>query len=219
MTVETIGFSLNPEHEIAKKYLECGNWNKTGLDAKTGKRALREVLLFHLKYCSEVPMNPKHEIVKRFLECGSWKKINIDNQEGKRAIMEALRFHFEHCLGIKGKNSINKTRAPRNEANSIIKTKKKPLTEKRKFRYSTEWRHIRMKRIENFGHICPITLKKEQIDVHHIDADWTNNSPDNLIPLWRPYHSLITARANYDEFYQVLDMTVLSSITQAWKEF
>ena len=83
---------------------------------------------------------------------------------------------------------------------------------------SPEWRRKRKKRISDFGNICPITLETESLDVHHIDSDYSNNESDNLIPLWRQLHRLITARANYDPFYEALDRTILLSITKAWKD-
>ena len=42
---------LNPEHEIIKKYLETGSWKLTGVDTKTGKRAVQKVLKYHLTHC------------------------------------------------------------------------------------------------------------------------------------------------------------------------
>jgi len=42
---------LNPEHEIVKKYLECGSWKQVGIDTKSGKRAVQKVLRFHLTHC------------------------------------------------------------------------------------------------------------------------------------------------------------------------
>ena len=42
---------LNPEHEIVKKYLEHGSWQKAGVHRQEGKRALGKVLDFHYTRC------------------------------------------------------------------------------------------------------------------------------------------------------------------------
>jgi len=43
---------LNPEHEIVKKYLECGEtWRESGIHRQTGKRAIGKVLQYHMKHC------------------------------------------------------------------------------------------------------------------------------------------------------------------------
>ena len=82
---------------------------------------------------------------------------------------------------------------------------------------SPEWRRIRKDRLSDFCQVCPITLETESLDVHHIDNDYMNTSPENLIPLSRLLHRLITARANYDEFLEARDRAILSSITEAWR--
>lgn len=93
----------------------------------------------------------------------------------------------------------------------------KPNTDKRRFRCSHYWARIAKERKSDFGNICPITLKSGQLQVHHIDFDYTNNEPENLIPLWAPYHRLIGARAEVSHFREALDRAVLLSITEAWK--
>ena len=42
---------LNPEHEIAKKWVELGSWKKAGIHPQQGKRALQAVISYHLKHC------------------------------------------------------------------------------------------------------------------------------------------------------------------------
>ena len=42
---------LNPQHEIVKKYLECGSWKKADIETKQGKRAVMAVLDYHMKHC------------------------------------------------------------------------------------------------------------------------------------------------------------------------
>ena len=42
---------LNPEHEIAFKYLDTGSWKAAGVDSKKGKRAVLKVLRFHRNHC------------------------------------------------------------------------------------------------------------------------------------------------------------------------
>lgn len=97
--------------------------------------------------------------------------------------------------------------------------RRKPMSDKRRMRCSKKWQQIRKTRISNFGNTCPISLEREPLEVHHIDLDWSNNNPENLIPLWQPLHRLITARGNYDEFYEARDRAILSSITKAWNEY
>lgn len=48
---ENKSIPLNPEHEIVKKYLECGSWDKAGIHRQEGKRAIEKVLKFHLDNC------------------------------------------------------------------------------------------------------------------------------------------------------------------------
>lgn len=86
-----------------------------------------------------------------------------------------------------------------------------------KTRYAKGWIQIKEKRISEFGNTCPITGESDKLHVHHIDFNPVNNEPKNLIPLWKPYHTLIHARAGFSEFYEELDRTVLSSITEAWR--
>jgi len=42
---------LNPQHEIVKKYLECGSWKKADIHPQEGKRAIAAVLKYHMKHC------------------------------------------------------------------------------------------------------------------------------------------------------------------------
>lgn len=42
---------LNPQHEIVKKYLECGNMKDTGFHRQEVKRAIMAVLEFHMRTC------------------------------------------------------------------------------------------------------------------------------------------------------------------------
>ncbi len=42
---------LNPEHEIVKKYLECGSWKSVGISTQEGKRATEKVLRYHMDHC------------------------------------------------------------------------------------------------------------------------------------------------------------------------
>ena len=49
---ENIRIPLNPEHEIVKKYLECGrSWKKVDIHPQEGKRAISKVLEYHMKHC------------------------------------------------------------------------------------------------------------------------------------------------------------------------
>jgi len=238
---EPIIFSLNPEHEIIKKYLESGNWKNTGIRTHIGKRAVLQVLQYHLNHCV-FEANSEHELVKKYLECGSWTKMGCHSNIGKRAIQKVLLHHMVHCLHIMqwpdnkmpqkvkwkcpvcGKEMmITPYYAKRRKYCSFtcfkkVPRKRKPMSAKRKFRMSPEWRRTRKNCISNFGNMCPVTLEKESLDVHHIDSDYSNNEPENLIPLSRPLHHLITARANYDEFLEARDRMILLSITEAWKE-
>jgi len=238
-TQENIVSPLNPEHEIVKKYLEFGNWEKTDIPMHTGKRAVLKVIQYHLTHCI-FETDSNHKIVKKYLEYGNWKTIRIHSQQGKRAIENVLIHHMVHCLQILPDTSKNQKviwncpvchkemivspyEAKRRtycsyECFKAVSRKRKPTSEKRKFRMSPEWRNLRKKRISDFGNICPITLKKERIDLHHIDSDWSNNEPENLIPLQRELHRLVTARANYDDFLEARDRAIFSSITRAWKE-
>jgi len=232
-------FSLNPEHEIIKRYLEYGGWKKAGIRVPVGKRVVLKVLQYHMQHCS-FEANSEHELIRDYLECRNWNKLGIHHQTGIRTIQKVLRAHMVHCLQImQEKETIQKLLwkcpvcgkemmitpywAKRRkycsyQCYSSVPRKRKPMSESRKFRMSPNWRRARKKRISKFGNICPISLKKEPLDVHHIDLDWSNNDSENLIPLWRPLHRLITARANYDEFLEARDRAILSSITKAWKE-
>jgi len=42
---------LSPEHEIVKKYLECGSWKLADIHPQEGKRAVQKVLDYHMKQC------------------------------------------------------------------------------------------------------------------------------------------------------------------------
>ena len=44
---------------------------------------------------------------------------------------------------------------------------------------------------ENHGSSCLICKSETNVDVHHIDENRDNNSPDNLIPLCRSHHKKI----------------------------
>jgi hypothetical protein len=48
---EDITIPLNPQHEIVKKYLEKPSWKKLGIHPQEGKRAILEVLRFHMENC------------------------------------------------------------------------------------------------------------------------------------------------------------------------
>lgn len=85
-----------------------------------------------------------------------------------------------------------------------------------KTRYAKGWIQIKKKCISEFGNMCPITGESDKLHVHHIDFNPLNNEPKNLIPLWKPYHTLIHARAGFSEDYKTLDRMVLSSITEVW---
>lgn len=52
---------LNPEHEIVKKYLECGSWDKAGVHRQEGKRAIEKVLKFHFDNCLHSLQDEKQE--------------------------------------------------------------------------------------------------------------------------------------------------------------
>jgi len=237
-TLEDITISLNPEHGIVKKYLESGNWKKAGIRPQIGKHAVFETLQYHMTCCN-FEANSEHEIVQKYLEYKSWKKIGVHQHEGKRSIQKVLRFHMIHCLRVMQEPSnqnvlwkcpvckiemmLTPTQAKKRKYCSFecfksIPRKRKPTSERRTFRMSPEWRNLRKRRISDFGNICPITLKKDRIDVHHIDSDWSNNDPDNLIPLQRELHRLVTARANYDDFLEARDRAIFSSITRVWKQ-
>ena len=244
-TPESNMMPLSPEHKIIKKYLECGSWQKAGTRPHIGKRTVQKILEFHMAHCV-FEVNLEHDIVFKYLECRNIKDTGIHRHELKRQIQKVLRFHMVHCLHImqESKQEI-KTRLNQRilfkcpvcakemmvtpywskrrkycsyQCYSSVPRKRKPTSEKRKFRMSPGWRQTRTKCISNFGQMCPITLETESLDVHHIDLDWSNNEPENLIPLWRPLHRLITARANYDSFYEALDRNILLSITSAWRE-
>jgi len=232
-------FSPNQDHEIIKKYLENGSWKNADIHTAIGKRIIFRTLQYHLTHCV-FTTDSNHDLIKKYLECGSWKTIGIDTQTGKRTIQKVLRFHMVHCLHIIEDTSKNQKvvwRCPvcrkekmltpyevkRRKYCSFkcfkeVPRKRKPTNEKRKFRMSPDWRNLRKKRISDFGNICPITLKKERIDLHHIDSDWSNNEPENLIPLQRELHRLVTARANYDDFLEARDRAIFSSITRAWTD-
>lgn len=50
-TPDDLVVPLNPEHEIVKKYLQSGSWDKAGVHRQEGKRALMKVLDFHMRHC------------------------------------------------------------------------------------------------------------------------------------------------------------------------
>lgn len=48
---------LSPEHEIVRKYLDCGSWKAAGIHAQEGKRAVAKVLEHHFTHClSSLPV-------------------------------------------------------------------------------------------------------------------------------------------------------------------
>jgi len=235
---EEIIIPLNQEHEIIQKYLKSGTWNKTNIETQTGKQAVIKVLEYHYTHCSLIE-NQAHNIVKEYLKQKSWKGILVHTHTGKRAVQEVLRFHLTNCLHIlelvvtqkvlwkcptcNKEMMLTPTQVKQRkycsfECFNSTPRKRKPTSDKRAFRMSPEWRRLRKRRISDFGDICPVTLKKERIDVHHIDSDWSNNEPENLIPLQRELHRLVTARANYDDFLEARDRAIFSSITKAWKD-
>ena len=57
--------------------------------------------------------------------------------------------------------------------------RRKPNSDKRRFRCSKTWRRIRRERLFDFGNVCPITLENHQLEVHHIDEDWSNNESES----------------------------------------
>jgi len=239
-TLEDAIVPLNREHEIVQKYLESRSWDKTDFSRTQGKRAVMKVLEYHYTYCSLLE-NHAHKIVKEYLESGNWKKADILREEGRRYLLKVLDYHYTYCLHIiePNKKVIQKVlwecaacgkqmmltpiQAKQKtycsfECFKSVARKRKPPSEKRKFRMSPEWRQTRKKRISDFGHTCPMTSETEELDVHHIDSDYSNNEPENLIPLQRELHRLVTARANYDDFLEARDRAVFTSITQAWKQ-
>jgi hypothetical protein len=50
-TPEDIIVPLNPQHQIVKKYLKLGSWAKVGIHRQEGKRAVMDVLKFHMDNC------------------------------------------------------------------------------------------------------------------------------------------------------------------------
>jgi len=63
----------------------------------------------------------------------------------------------------------------------------------------------REKCINNKGGICCICSEENNIDVHHIDGDRTNNQLKNLIPVCRYCHiGIHEARENYEHWYNRL---------------
>lgn len=55
------------------------------------------------------------------------------------------------------------------------------------------------------GNVCIICGEEENIDVHHIDGNRTNNSIENLIPVCRYCHiGIHEARENYKHWYNRL---------------
>lgn len=50
-TQDDLLIPLNPDHEKVKRYLDAGSWRKAGIHPQDGKRALRNVLDYHMKHC------------------------------------------------------------------------------------------------------------------------------------------------------------------------
>lgn len=57
---DTANIPLNPQHEIVRKYLECGSWKKADIHPQEGKRALMAVLDYHMKHC----LTANHQIAE-----------------------------------------------------------------------------------------------------------------------------------------------------------
>ena len=81
-------------------------------------------------------------------------------------------------------------------------------------KYSEDWNKIKRICKSVFGNVCPITGKSDKLHVHHIDFDPMNNEPENLIPLWTPYHKLIHARAGFSKSYETNDRAILLSVSK-----
>lgn len=63
----------------------------------------------------------------------------------------------------------------------------------------------RQKCLKRKGSTCYICGEHENIDVHHIDGDRTNNQLKNLIPVCRYCHiGIHEARENYEHWYSKL---------------
>ena len=71
--------------------------------------------------------------------------------------------------------------------------------------YGIGWTAARRRNARNRDHrMCQLCLKKPpQLDVHHIDYDKKNNTPDNWICLCHRCHAQMTAKSNLG-FYQEL---------------
>lgn len=52
---------LNEEHKMVAKYLKSSSWKKLGIDTKTGNRAVRKVLEFHMSKCLHAIQEPPVE--------------------------------------------------------------------------------------------------------------------------------------------------------------
>jgi hypothetical protein len=88
------------------------------------------------------------------------------------------------------------------------------LSTNNRTKYSKDWVQIKMDCKSVFGNVCPITGKSDKLHVHHIDFDPMNNEPENLIPLWTPYHRLIHARAGFSKSYETNDRAILLSVSK-----
>lgn len=71
--------------------------------------------------------------------------------------------------------------------------------------------------LEAKGERCVICGTDENIVVHHLDGDRSNNSLDNLIPICRPHHS----KVHYDteEFSEYTRLLPESSLLSADKRY
>ena len=59
---EGFAVPLSPEHEIVKKYLDCGSWKAADIHPQEGKRAIAKVLDFHMRHClHSIPQEVEQE--------------------------------------------------------------------------------------------------------------------------------------------------------------
>lgn len=78
----------------------------------------------------------------------------------------------------------------------------------------------RQKCLKEKGSTCYICGEKENIDVHHIDGDRTNNQLKNLIPVCRYCHiGIHEARENYEHWHSKLLPWYTSSDGEFSEEF
>jgi len=67
---------------------------------------------------------------------------------------------------------------------------------RRKMQSSTGWQEAKKKSLERDGSRCTVTHKKTNLEVHHIDGDFTNNELDNLVILNKDVHIAVTFGVN-----------------------